>query len=48
LRKRGNPVSIVHVLLAGQSSEHRLAQQTEQLVATVLTGARIGQHVAPV
>jgi hypothetical protein len=39
------PVSIVHILVAGQSSEHRLAQQTDQSMPTVLTGARIGQRV---
>jgi hypothetical protein len=40
------PFGVVHVLIAGETAEHRLPQQTDQRVATILTGARIGEHLA--
>jgi hypothetical protein len=37
---------IVHVLVAGESTKHRLPQQTDQCMATVPAGARIGEGLA--
>jgi hypothetical protein len=36
---------IVHVLVASQTAEHRLPQQTNQRMATILAGPRIGEHL---
>jgi len=38
-------VGIVHVLVAGQPPEHRLAQQADQQVSAILAGARIGERI---
>jgi hypothetical protein len=40
------PLGVVHVLVAGEPSEHQLARQTDQQVTTVLAGARVGERVA--
>jgi hypothetical protein len=40
------PVGVVHILVAGERSEHRLPQQADQSVAAVPARARIGEHVA--
>jgi hypothetical protein len=37
---------IVHILAASETAEHRLPQQAERRMATVLAGPRIGEHVA--
>jgi hypothetical protein len=37
---------IVHVFVAGEPTEHRLPEQTDQRMATVLAGPRVGKHVA--
>ena len=39
--------SVIHARIADEPPEHRLAQQTGQPMATVLTGARIGKSVGP-
>ena len=39
------PLGVVHVLVAGEPSEHRLAQQAGQPMATILAGAAIGELV---
>ena len=44
-RIAAQPVGVVHVLVAGQPPEHRLAQQADQPMATVLAGARVGQRI---
>jgi hypothetical protein len=43
----GQPLGVVHVLVAGQPPEHLLAQQASRPVATVLVGARIDQRIGP-
>jgi hypothetical protein len=40
------PVGVVHVLVAGEPTEHRLTELGEQRVAPVLPGARIDEDVA--
>ena len=40
------PLGIVHVLMAGQPSEHRLAQKTRQPMPAILAGTRVGQPVS--
>ena len=37
---------IVHILVASETAEHRLPQQADRRMATVLAGPRIGEHVA--
>jgi hypothetical protein len=44
-RVAAEPLGVVHVLVPGQASKHRLAQQPRQPVATVLAGARIRQRL---
>ena len=44
-RIAAQPVGVVHVLVAGQPPEHRLAQQAPQNVTNVLAGARIGERI---
>ena len=39
------PVGVVHILVAGEPSEHRLPQQADQSMATVLAGARVGERI---
>jgi hypothetical protein len=39
------PVGVIYVLLAGDPSKHRWAQQAPQQVANVLAGARIGERI---
>jgi len=39
-------LGIVHVLVAGETAKHRLPQQPDQCMATVLAGARIGEGLA--
>ena len=36
---------VVHVFVAGKPTEHRLPQQSDQRMATVLAGPRIGEHL---
>jgi len=38
-------VGVVHVLVAGEPPEHRLTQLSDQAVAPVPPGARIGEHL---
>ena len=45
-RITAQPLRVVHVLVAGEPSEHRLPQQADQSVAAVPARARIGEHVA--
>jgi uncharacterized membrane protein AbrB (regulator of aidB expression) len=40
-------LGIVYVLVAGDTTKHRLPQQTDQCMAAVLAGARIGPDLAP-
>ena len=40
------PVGVVHVLVAGETAEHGLAELGEQRVAPVLPGARIGEEIS--
>jgi hypothetical protein len=42
-RVAAQPLGVVHVLVAGQPPEHRLAQQARQPVATVLAGTCVRQ-----
>jgi hypothetical protein len=44
-RVMAQPVGVVHVLVAGQPSEHRLTQQTSQPMTTILASARVGQSI---
>jgi len=44
-RVAAQPLSVVHILVAGQPPEHRLPQQPSQSMATVLAGARIRQRL---
>src|SRR5882757_4902743 len=37
---------IVHILVASETAEHRLPQQADRRMATVLAGPHIGEHVA--
>jgi hypothetical protein len=37
---------VVDILIAGETAEHRLPQQSNQGMATVLAGARVGEHRA--
>ena len=37
---------IVHILVTSEAAEHRLTQQTDQCMAVVLAGARIGEGLA--
>jgi len=37
---------VVHVLISGEMTEHRLTQQTDQRVAAVLARARVGECLA--
>ena len=39
-------LGVVHVLVSGETTKHRLPQQTDQRMATVLAGARIGERLA--
>jgi|SRR5438552_10273454 len=39
------PVGIVHVLVAGEAPEHRLAKLGDQAVATVSPGAGVGENL---
>src|SRR5262245_42788410 len=38
-------VGVVHVFVAGKPTEHRLPQQSDQRMATILAGPRIGEHL---
>jgi len=38
-------VGVIHILIACQTSEHRLAQQADQAMAAVLPGPRAGQRL---
>jgi len=40
------PFGIVHVLVASETAKHRLPQQANQRMATILARARIGDHLA--
>jgi hypothetical protein len=44
-RIAAQPVGVIYVLVAGEPSKHRLAQQASQQVANVLAGARIGERI---
>ena len=37
---------IVHIFVASETAEHRLSQQADRRMASVLAGPRIGEHVA--
>src|SRR5450830_1410314 len=37
---------IVHIIVTGEAAEHRLTQQTDQRMATVLARARISEGLA--
>ena len=39
-------LGVVHVLISSEAAEHRLPQQTDQRMAAVLAGARIGERLA--
>jgi hypothetical protein len=39
-------LGVVHVLISSEATKHRLPQQTDQCMAAVLAGARIGEHLA--
>ena len=39
-------LGVVHVLVSGETTKHRLPQQTDQRMAAVLAGARIGERLA--
>ena len=39
-------LGVVHVLISSKTTEHRLPQQTDQRMAAVLAGARIGERLA--
>ena len=39
-------LSVVHILITSKTAEHRLPQQTDQRMAAVLPGARIGERLA--
>ena len=39
-------LGVVHVLVASETTKHRLPQQTDQRMVTVLAGARIGERLA--
>jgi DDE family transposase len=45
VHQRRPPKMIVHILVAGQPPEHRLAQQTRQPMPTVLASTRVGQRI---
>jgi hypothetical protein len=38
-------LGVVHILISGEPSKHRLPQQSDQRMAAVLPGPRIGEHV---
>ena len=38
-------LGVVHVLISSETTKHRLPQQTDQRMATVLAGARIGEYL---
>src|SRR4029077_12137370 len=40
-------VGVVHVLVAGEPPENRLAQQSGQPMTTILASARVGKHLSP-
>ena len=40
------PLGVVHILVAGEPPEHRLPQQTDQEMLSVLAGARLRQSLA--
>jgi hypothetical protein len=44
-RIAAQPLGVVHVLVAGQPTEHRLTQQAGQPMATILAGARVRQRI---
>ena len=44
-RITAQPFGVVHVLIAGEPSEHRLAQQSDERMPTILAGACIGKHI---
>ena len=37
---------VIDILVSSKSSEHRLPQQSDESVATVLSGACVGTHIA--
>ena len=39
-------LSIVHILVSGEATEHRLTQQPDQCVATISARAGVGQNIA--
>jgi hypothetical protein len=40
------PFGVVHILVARKTAEHRLPQQADQRMPTVLAAPRIGKHLA--
>ena len=39
-------LGVVHILVSGKTTKHRLPQQTDQCMAAVLAGARVGEQLA--
>ena len=39
-------LGVVDIFVSGKPSEHRLSQEPDQRVSTVLASARVGEHVA--
>ena len=39
-------LGVVHVLISGKPTKHRLPQHPDQSMAAVLAGARVGEHLA--
>lgn len=40
------PLGVVHILIARKTAEHRLSQQADQRMPTVLAARRVGKHLA--
>ena len=40
------PLGVVHVLIAGETPEHRLPQHPDKRMPAVLAGAGVGEHLA--
>ena len=45
-RVAAQPGGVVHVLVAGEPPENRLAQQSGQPMTTILANARVGKHLS--
>src|SRR3954453_18327791 len=45
-RVAAQPLGVVHVLITGQPSEHRLSQKTRQSMPPVLAGTRVRQPIS--